>query len=460
MTATVAARIGNRGAEAVGFGPRFVVPLALGSVLNPINSTMVAVALAPIGAAFGVGPSSTAWLVSGLYLAAAIAQPLLGRIADTLGPRRVFVAGLLIIVAAGIIGALANAIGWVLVSRVLLGIGTSAGYPAAFAMVHQQSERLGEEPPPRVLSALAIAAMVSAAVGPPLGGLLVGVFGWRAIFLANVPLALVGLALCLALLPADEPHRGGPADIDVPGVALFAAMLGALLVFVMELRAHPLFPLLAAGVVLAGLLVAWELHRDDPFVDVRMLAVNPALTATYIRYAGAFLVVYGVLYGYAQWLEDSRGMSAAAAGIVLLPMPALAAISATIGSGRSVRALLLVGTVALLIGSVALIFVHATVAIAVLALIAAIIGLPNGLNIIGNQAALYDQAPPERMGSASGLFRSAQYVGAIASASVIGLTFDGGASDAALHTLALVLTVLSAALLVGTVADRTLSKET
>ena len=421
---------------------------------------MIAVALAPIGAAFGVGPSSTAWLVSGLYLAAAIAQPLLGRVADALGARRVLAAGLLIVAAAGIVGTLATSLGWVLASRVLIGVGTSAGYPAAFAMVRRQSECLNEEPPPRVLSTLAVAAMVSAAVGPPLGGLLVGAFGWRAIFLANVPLALLALALCIAWLPADDRRRADArADLDLLGIALFAATLGALLVFVMQLRAHPLYALLAAGMVLAALLVAWELRRDDPFVDVRMLAANRALVATYARYAIAFLVVYGVLYGYAQWLEDSRGLSTAVAGIVLLPMPAIAAIAGTIGSGRSIRGMLLVGTSALLAGSAALLLVQGDVPLLGLVAVAAIVGIPNGLNIVGNQAALYAQAPPERMGSASGLFRAAQYVGAIASASIIGVTFADGASDHGLHALALVLTTLSGALLAGTLVDRTLKQE-
>jgi hypothetical protein len=117
---------------------------------------------------------------------------------------------------------------------------------------------------------------------------------------------------------------------------------------------------------------------------------------------------------------------------------------------------LLVGTGGLLIGSAALLVVHASLPIVALAAIAAIVGIPNGLNIVANQNALYAQAPAEQTGSASGLFRTSQYVGAIASASIIAITFGSRATDRALHDLAAILVPVAAVLLVGTLADRRL----
>ena len=96
------------------FGFRFVSPLLIGTLLNPINSAMIATALVPIGRALHVGPSSTAWLVAGLYLAAAVGQPTMGRIADLYGPRKVSVAGLGLVLAAGLTGALAPGLGWLI----------------------------------------------------------------------------------------------------------------------------------------------------------------------------------------------------------------------------------------------------------------------------------------------------------------------------------------------------------
>ena len=86
------------------FGARFVAPLALGATLNPINSTMIATALVPIAGDLGAGPAQVAWLIAGLYLASAVAQPTMGRIADLIGPRRVYVGALFLVALAGVLG--------------------------------------------------------------------------------------------------------------------------------------------------------------------------------------------------------------------------------------------------------------------------------------------------------------------------------------------------------------------
>ena len=87
-----------------GFGPRFVTAVSAGSALNPVNSSIIAVALVSIGHAFGAGPGTTGWLVSALYLATAVGQPTMGRLADRLGARRVYLAGLVSSTPAGCSG--------------------------------------------------------------------------------------------------------------------------------------------------------------------------------------------------------------------------------------------------------------------------------------------------------------------------------------------------------------------
>ena len=81
--------------------------MILGSMLNPINSSMIAVSLVPIGIAFGAPPSQTAWLVSALYLATAVGQPVVGRLVDIYGPRRLYLVGTALVGVAGVLGALA-----------------------------------------------------------------------------------------------------------------------------------------------------------------------------------------------------------------------------------------------------------------------------------------------------------------------------------------------------------------
>ncbi|MET8876227.1 MFS transporter, partial [Nocardia sp. NPDC004604] len=94
-----------------GFDRGLIAPMILGSILNPINSSMLAVALVPIGKAFGAPPSQTIWLVSALYLATAVGQPVLGRLVDRYGPRTLYLIGTALVGIAGVLGALAPGLG-------------------------------------------------------------------------------------------------------------------------------------------------------------------------------------------------------------------------------------------------------------------------------------------------------------------------------------------------------------
>ncbi|WP_335978785.1 MFS transporter [Streptomyces sp. CA2R106] len=458
-----------------GFGPRLVVPLMLGAVLNPINSTMIATALVAIGGSFHVGAADTAWLVSSLYLASAVAQPTMGRLADRLGPRRVFLTGLLVVAAAGLVGTAAPSLGWLIGSRVLLGIGTSSAYPAAMALLRSHSQRIGVPTPRPVLGLLSLAGLSSAAVGPVLGGVLAATLGWRAVFAVNLPLALLGFVLAALWLPRTPPapnESGAPAEngapagaagpvrpqggIDPVGIALFAALLTAFMLFLMRLSAPP-WPLLPVAAVLAGVLTWWELRRKTPFLDLRMLARNRPLTLTYLRHGMSYLVVYCVMYGFAQWLEDAHGYSSATAGLLMLPMSVAAMATSMLGTRtKGIRAPLTTAAVLLLAGSGLLLAAgHTTPAVALCAA-GALFGLPQGLTSTGNQAAVYAQAPPGETGSAAGLQRTAQYLGAITAASLIGLCYGPRATDAGLHEMALATLVLGAAVLLLTAADRSL----
>nr|WP_302694878.1 MFS transporter [Curtobacterium sp. Csp1] len=145
----------------------------VGPLLNPINTTMVSVALAPISRDLGIGASQAIWLVAALYLASAVAQPTMGKLADRFGPKKVFLAGLVVVGVAGVVPEVLTGFGGAVTARVLIGIGTSSAYPAALTTLRQHSARIGKPTPPLVLGALSITSLVSAAAGPPLGGALI-----------------------------------------------------------------------------------------------------------------------------------------------------------------------------------------------------------------------------------------------------------------------------------------------
>ena len=223
------------------FSWRFVSPLYVASTLNPINSSLIATALVPIAHALNVPVGQTAILVSALYLACAIAQPAAGKVAEQFGPRRVLFAGILLVLLGGIIGGVAHDIPVAAVARVLIGIGTSAGYPAAMVIIRRRAMSAGlSEPPGRVLGGLSIAGTVTVAVGLPIGGVLVDAFGWRSTFLVNIPAAVIALLLTMAWVPKDErlqrrTAREIASRIDAGGIVLFGAAMSALLMFLLAL---------------------------------------------------------------------------------------------------------------------------------------------------------------------------------------------------------------------------------
>jgi predicted MFS family arabinose efflux permease len=424
------------------FGWRFTTPLLLGSTLNPINSSMLATGLLGIGLDFHLGPGQTASLISVLYLCSAIAQPTMGKLSTLFGPRRVFQAGILILLVAGVIGTLAPAFGFLLLSRALIGIGTSAAYPTAMALVRKRADSAGIGVPSRVLGNFSIAAQVTVVIGLPLGGVLAGTWGWRALFFINIPLAVLVFVLTSIGVARDDPipTRGNVLKaVDVPGILLFAGAVTSVLIFLSDLKS-PVWWLLGAFVVLLAALILWERRIPSPLLDVRMLGRNLPLQRTYLRQFLVGLGTYSALYGTSQWMEQSAKLSPGAVGLILIPFSATSIVLARIISGRGwVRIPLLIAGAALIGTAFVVLQLHSDSSIVLMVGMTLLFGIMNGFSSFANQASLYVFAPANEIAVASGLSRTFSYIGAIFSSSLIGITFGTAATDAGLHALAWVL---------------------
>lgn len=439
-------------------GARVLTPLALGAALNPVNSTMISTALGPIRGHFHATVAQAGWLIAGLYLASAVAQPMMGRLADLYGARRIYMVGLLLVAVAGAQGMWAGSLLSLVASRVLLGIGTSAAYPSAMKILRTESARRGFRTPRVALGIMTLASITISAIGPTLGGVLTDWAGWPSIFAVNIPLAGLALAMTLAWLPADAPiHRTSNAwsEVDWLGIMMFTGALLSLMIFLMHLQ-QPEWWILALSATLFVVLVAHSRRKKSPFIDVRMLVANKPLSATYIRNAAMSMMVYSVLYGFAQWLESGPGFSSTQAGLVTLPMSIIAGVCAILGARtKGIRAPMLFGIGAMLTGSLVMTWVHSASSVWLLAVAVSFFGFAQGFCFTSIQAAVYVQAPAQEMGTAAGLQRTSQYVGAIAASTVLGLVYGTRTTDAGLHSLALLMALLCALLFAATIADKT-----
>jgi MFS family permease len=456
---------------------RAIAAIAVGTLLNPLNSSMIAVALVALQQAFQVGVATSSWLVSGFYLAASVGQPLMGRIADRFGPRRVYCIGLGIVCVTGVVAVSASGFGAILACRIVQAIGTSAAFPSGLAIVRRTTGT--SRPPARTLAGIGITNAVSAAFGPVLGGVLVVAFGWRGIFAVNIPLSLLGLFFALRWLPPDgkaEPSpdrkpelapdgKRGPSrprrvleDLDLPGVAMFALVIVGLLGFLLSVGSRTNWPLLAVIPVATAALLWRESRASTPFLDFRTLTRNRGLVGLLGQQIAVQFAFYAIFFGLPMWLERVRHFSGSATGFLMLPIAALGValtpVAARLVSRRGPRTPLIAGSAALVAGCAALLALSAATPIAGIVVVSAIIGVPNAFNNMALQAALYSTAPADQTGVAAGLFQTCRYIGAILSTALLGIVLEHNLTDAGLHQLVYVTTAVAVILLLTTIVGR------
>ena len=205
----------------------------------------------------------------------------------------------------------------------------------------------------------------------------------------------------------------------------------------------------------------YELRHHDPFIDLRVLSGNGPLLLTYGRALLAYVVSYSLLYGFTQWLQDGRGLSAGHAGLVMTPL-FVAAIAVTFATGRrqAVRGKLIAGSTAQIIACALMLTLGPSSSIWILVLVLLIFGIPQGLNSLALQTSVYRQADPATIGASAGLLRTFGYLGAITASAAVGGFYKETADTGGMHHLAVFLIVISATLLVITATDRSLKKIT
>jgi MFS family permease len=459
--------------------------LGTGTVLQGFNSSIIAVALIAIGAHFG-DRSLLPWLVSGMYIACAVASPSAGRFVDLFGARRLYLIGLGIVLVTAIAGPLSPSLGWLIADRIVMGIGASFHFPAAMTIVRRLSVSTGASGR-TALGAIALSGQTIAAIGPSIGGVIVLAFGWQGIFWVNIPLVLLSAAFLLRTVPGSvdavsaapstaivKPSGLGARTrsvltlLDLPGLALFVLALVSLMVGFLGLDAvisgdaGPLVFALAA-LPIGALFVLRELRTATPFVDIRLLAANPQVLKTCGRGVVTFIAFYAVFYGLPQWFESERGLSPAVAGLLMVPVFGLGVVSTAIATATARRLrprmlLVIGGAVFALAGALLALTVSTDAPVWLLILVGGLLGIPNGFNNIGNQSVLQATAPAEGIGVASGLYRTSQYIGAALSTAAVTLLIGSTRPNGGIQALGILIGVIGLVLvvlnLVASVRDR------
>ncbi|MFI2565375.1 MFS transporter [Paenarthrobacter sp. NPDC018779] len=439
-----------------------IAALSIGTALNPLNSSMIAVALVVLREDFALDVATVTWVITAFYLASAAGQPLMGRFADRFGPRRLFTFGMALVAVTCAIAPFLPNFALVCVARALMAVGTATAYPSAVVMVTDLS-RLANVPTTRPLGRIQMANTSAAAVGPVVGGLLVSLFDWQALFVINVPLALIALLVVQRTAPADAGRETGSLgklirDSDIPGILAFVVSLMLAMMALLNVLPDFRWYLLGAAVVI-GALFAWrELRFNPPFLDLRLLGRNRPLLFIYLVFVVFSGVYYFAFFGLPQLLQEAGNYDAGLVGLLMLPLASMSVLvtplTVRLIERFGVRAVLITGVLVLTGASAALGLLTLSLWPPLVLVLTAAMGVPYGAVSTASNQGLYVSARPEERGVAAGIFQTCRYLGAITATVLIGVFYGPGVNQANWGLMVLVMLALSAVVIVLSVMWR------
>lgn len=423
---------------------------ALGALLAPLNSTMLAVALPEIRGDFGLASSTVGWLISSYLIAMAVVQPISGRIGDELGRLRVFRGALVAFLVFSLAAVVAPTFAILVAFRTLQAVAGAVLIPNGIGMLR------AAVPPERFGTYIGINSSIigaTAAFGPLAGAAILAVGPWRMLFLVNVPFVLAALALA-SRAPVDNHRPTRPGRIEPMGLILFALLLVAVTVAFnvighgtagIQLGVAALIASVAAVFIAQQRLTrtsvaAWQLFRVRGFIgaSTHILLMN--------------LVMYTTLLAIPFFITDVQGRSAGIAGLLLGAMAGLQALSAPLAGrvsdsvGRRAPALFSSG-VALGAALLLLVGVNEDTSFGYLVFAVTALGLGVGIGFVTASAAATESVPLSLSGSAAGTQSMMRYVGSIVGTGILGGLLagsDGNPDPDAFRLLFSVVAVIAA----------------
>jgi MFS transporter, DHA2 family, methylenomycin A resistance protein len=408
--------------------------ISLGFLMITLDATIVNVALGPIGRDLGGALATAQWIVNGYTLAFAALLLSAGALADRLGLRTGFLIGLAVFGLGSAACACAASLTALIVARAVQGAGAASLMPCSLALIAHMFPEPSDRR--RALAMWGGASGIGLAAGPVLGGVLTAAFGWRAIFLVNVPIAAAAAGL-LCRHVEETPRHSHP--LDLPGQSLatigLAALAGGFILAGSQGWAGRVtVGLLAVGVASTTGFVLVERAVRHPMVEPLLFRERTFSIAVALGVIFNFCL-YGSIFCLAIDLHRAHGFDALQSGLALVPMTVATGSMASL-SGRLVGHIgewnaIVVGLSAGTAGAL-LISLAGAGGVTVLILCTLPIGV-TALAMPAMTAAAMSHAPPRRIGLASGVFNAARQTGGALGVAVLGALLARGGGAVSLH---------------------------
>ncbi|MEV5569686.1 MFS transporter [Spirillospora sp. NPDC052269] len=422
----------------VGGRPNRAVLLAvtcLGQFMVLLDNTIVGAALPDMQHRLHTQLTGLQWIVDAYVLLVAMLLLSGGVFADRFGRKRVYLAGGVVFTAASVLCSLAPSVGWLIVGRVLQGIGAAALSPASLALL------VAAYPVPqervKAIGLWAGFSGIGLAAGPVAGGVLTEAFGWPAIFLVNLPIGVI--LLLVGLRHLDESRNPSAPAIDIPGTVLSVLMVGALTYGLIEggvrgWTSPVILGSFAATAILLAAFVTVEARRPAPMLPLRLFRQRLFTVSNTAMVAVGFALM-GSTFFFSQFFVYVQGSSILRAGLQTLPTSLAMVIVSPFAGRLAVRyGFRIVVTTGLALaggGLLALGMVHADTGYGNVWWRLGVVGIGFALTMSPLTGAAIQAVSPQEGGLASGISSTTRQIGAVLGVALLGAVVHVRQSDGA-----------------------------
>jgi EmrB/QacA subfamily drug resistance transporter len=393
--------------------------------LTFLDNTIVSIGLANVQSTLHAGVTSLQWVVNGYALTFAAFMLAGGTLGDLLGRKKIMSAGVGIFCAGSVVAALAPNVDWLIVGRIVMGLGAAASEPGTLSIIRHVYPDKGTR-----ADALGVWAAVSGlalALGPVIGGILVGVSDWRAIFWFNLAVGAVAFVMALAWVPETSDRRG--RRIDVAGIVLGAVTLATASFAVIQgeqsgYRTGWIIGLFVAAAVTAGIFVVVERKVHDPMLDLSLFRRPPFAGSNFVAFA-AYFGTFSIFFFTALYLQEVANASAYQTALDFIPMAACLIVASALTGPWVAR----VGpripmTVGCLLAGVGILLTDHVlgphVDFATLGWVLPIAGIGFGMALVPVTSTPLTVVRPERSGMAASATNTSREMGAVFGVAILG----------------------------------------
>ncbi|PFN83534.1 MFS transporter [Bacillus thuringiensis] len=434
--------------------------LAIGFIMATLDVTVVNVAVVNIQETLGLALYSSTWIVDGYILSFAALLLAGGSLANRFGAKKIYMIGLIIFVFASLLCAIATTGNILVMGRVIQGVGAALFMPSSLSLLVVSFP--DEKKRAKMFGIWSAIVSIASGTGPFIGGLLVNTFGWRSIFIINLPIGMIGIVVAFVIIPNVLPEK---EKINVANhlIGIIAITLLAFTLIEGPSYGWSSSQILGGivGTVLTAILFVYAERKSKNSVVPRVLFQNETFTSANIVGFLINFALFGGIFMFGLFLQKAYGASPFVAGLQLLPMMSVFVIGnllfAKMVTKFGSNLLLFIALFIASIGSVLLMFLVKNVSYIGIALIYSVVNLGIGIAVPAMTTIVMKSAGRENGNMAGATLNVNRQIGALVGIAIMGIILNESSNwyrGASYSFLAIGLSYLCAAFLVWKFVER------